>query len=599
MSDLGAAARPIAASRPNGEQARQTPAALASNVMDAWISEFKAAAEGRDGRAVAALFVPDGYWKDILSFTWSFRTFQGRDNIETRWQETQDDVAPRNIRLSPDRSAPKLTRRGARDVIEGFFDFDTKVGRGTAFVRLVPTDGRWSDPRAWIMLTTLQELNGAEECAGRRRPTHAAPRDDSERLPNDPQVLIIGGGQAGLTLAARLGQMGVDYLILEKNTRIGDNWRKRYDALTLHNDLRANHLPYLPFPETWPTFLPKDRLADWLETYANLLDLSVLTNAEVTAGRFDPSRGRWLIDVTCGNEKRQFDVPHIVIAVGSVSGVPNVPHLPGIENFAGEVIHSSEYSTGGAYRGKRALVFGTGNSAHDIAQDLYVSGAESVTMVQRGPTAVVSVEPSAALVYALYTEEIRSVEDIDLIMASVPYPILVESMQWLTRKTCKLDEDLLSRLKAAGFETEFEHDFTGFYMKYLRRGGGYYIDVGCAELIADRKIGLVQTTDIVGFTADGALSKEGDVLGTDLIVLATGYENEQSAIRRLLGDEVAERLGAVWGFDENYAMRNMWQRTAQQGLWLMGGALNDCRPYSRYLALQIVAELRNVPRPQA
>jgi cation diffusion facilitator CzcD-associated flavoprotein CzcO len=259
-------------------------------------------------------------------------------------------------------------------------------------------------------------------------------------------------------------------------------------------------------------------------------------------------------------------------------------------------MHSSEFSSGRRYRGQHAIVIGTGNSGHDVAQDLYSNGAASVTIVQRSPTCVVSLVPSGTLVYALYSE--GPADDIDLITAAIPYPVLRETYQWLTAKTCRLDAELLDGLAAAGFELDFGADRTGFHMKYLRQGGGYYINVGCSELIARRLIRLVAARDIATFTEAGLRLSDGTVIPADLVVLATGYEKQPAGIRRLCGDEVADRVGDVWGFDEQGFMRNMWTRTGQDRFWLMGGALNECRLFSRFLALQIKADLEGLlPRP--
>ena len=81
----------------------------------------------------------------------------------------------------------------------------------------------------------------------------------------DPTVLVVGGAQAGLSAAARLNQLGVDTLVVEKWPRIGDSWRKRYHSLALHNSIHVNNLPYLPFPPTWPNYIPKDMLGLWFE----------------------------------------------------------------------------------------------------------------------------------------------------------------------------------------------------------------------------------------------------------------------------------------------------------------------------------------------
>ena len=241
--------------------------------------------------------------------------------------------------------------------------------------------------------------------------------------------------------------------------------------------------------------------------------------------------------------------------------------------------------------GKRAIVIGTGNSGHDVAQDLYSNGAQ-VTIIQRSPTCVVSLVPSGTMVYALYAE--GPPDDIDLITVSIPYPVLRETYQWLTKKTCQLDRALLDKLEAVGFETDFGDDGTGFHMKYLRTGGGYYINVGCSDLIADKKIGLVHARDIDTFTPDGLTLSDGSSVPADLVVLATGYENQREAVRVMFGDGVAAKIGDVWDFDGDGFMQNMWRETGQDHLWMMGGSLMEARLWSRFLALRLKAKLEGI-----
>ena len=124
-------------------------------------------------------------------------------------------------------------------------------------------------------------------------------------------------------------------------------------------------------------------------------------------------------------------------------------------------------------------------------------------------------------------------------------------------------------------------------MKYLRRGGGYYINVGCSELLIDGHISLIQNSDISAVTEDGLLLTDGRTHCADAIMLATGYKNLQESLRMFFGDAVANSVGPIWDFDEEGELRNMWRRTAQPGLWFAAGSLAQCRIYSHFLALQI------------
>lgn len=283
---------------------------------------------------------------------------------------------------------------------------------------------------------------------------------------------------------------------------------------------------------------------------------------------------------------------HLVFATG-VSSIPIMPKLPGLEAFRGTVMHSGAYTDGAKWKGRRALVLGTGNSGHDVAQDLHASGAE-VSLIQRSPTYIVSLK-EAQSVYAIYAEGIP-IEDCDLLATATPYPVLVRAYQLSTAASRAADQPLLDGLAARGFRLDFGEDDTGFQMKYLRRGGGYYFNVGCSDLIVAGEIGLLQYDDIEGFVPGGVRLRSGSIVPAELLVLATGYKNQQDVVRACLGDAVADRVGPVWSFDEGGELRNMWRPTAQDGLWFTAGSLAQCRIYSKYLALQIKARVESLGR---
>jgi hypothetical protein len=283
--------------------------------------------------------------------------------------------------------------------------------------------------------------------------------------------------------------------------------------------------------------------------------------------------------------KRTMHPRHVVMATG-VSGIPNLPDIPTLKNFTGTVLHSSQYTDGEEWNGKEALVIGTGNSGHDIAQDLYSSGAK-VTLVQRSSTLIVGIEPSAQLVYAPYSE--GTLEDNDLIATSMPLPVARKSHRSVTEVAKELDKDLLDGLQRRGFKLDYGEDDTGWQFKYLTRGGGYYFNVGCSDLIVSGEIRLRQFSDIDSFVTEGARMKSGETIAADLIVLATGYKRQEELVRKLFGDAVVDRVGPIWGFGEGQELRNMYTRTAQPGLWFIAGGLPQCRINSKYLALQIKA----------
>jgi cation diffusion facilitator CzcD-associated flavoprotein CzcO len=570
-----------------------------SLAVDNWLTQFEAALTEPDEGALDALFHQDSYWRDVLALSWNIQTTNGADAILKELKTHARRAVPSAFAIDPDRRAPRKVMRAGTNAIEAIFKFETAVGRGSGIIRLIPDPADRNTPKAWTLLTELGELKGFEEQLGVERPRGNAYSRDF-RGPNwldlrkasagyadrDPTVLVIGGGQSGLCIAARLKQLNVDTLIVDREKRIGDNWRKRYHALTLHNQVQVNHLPYMHFPPNWPTYIPKDKLANWFEAYVETMELNFWTETEFEGGSYDENEGRWAVTLRrADGSSRTMHPRHVVLATG-VSGIPSVPDIAGIKDFQGKVMHSSQYDDGENWKGKRAIVIGTGNSGHDIAQDLCSSGAE-VTLVQRSSTLVVSIEPSAQLVYTPYND--GTLEDNDLIATSMPLKLARKSHAMTTEKSRELDKELLEGLARAGFKLDFGEDNTGWQFKYLTRGGGYYFNVGCSDLIVKGEIALKQFADIETFTASGAKMKRGETMAADLVVLATGYKRQEELVRKLFGEAVEERVGTIWGFGEEQELRNMYTRTGQPGLWFIAGGLAQCRIGSKHLALQIKA----------
>ena len=540
-----------------------------------WLATFEKALAGRDEVLLKTLFHADSHWRDVLALTWHIRTVNGREAVLEELKAHAGRAHPSGFRTDPHRTAPRHVTRAGTDAIEAIFQFETDEGLGNGVLRLRPDEK--NTLRAWTLLTALDEIKGFEERVGTLRPK-------GER---DPVVLVVGGGQAGLSIAARLTQLQVDTLVVDRGQRIGDNWRNRYRALTLHNQVQVNHLPYMPFPPNWPTYIPKDKLAGWFEAYVESMELSYWTGTEFKGGAYSESEERWSVVLhRADGTKREIRPRHVVMATGA-SGIPNLPDLPMLRNFGGKILHSSQYGDGEAWKGKHVLVIGTGNSGHDIAQDLYSSGAK-VTLVQRSPTLIVNIEPSAQLPYALYFEG-PPLEDCDLITTSIPLTLARKGHRLLTEQAKQADKELLDGLERVGFKLDFGEDGTGWQFKYLTRGGGYYFNVGCSDLIVEGEIGLLQFSDIAGFVAEGARLRTGETLAADLVVLATGYKGQEYLVAKLFGDDVAARVGPIWGFGGEQELRNMFTRTAQPGLWFIAGSFAQCRIYSKYLALQIKA----------
>jgi putative flavoprotein involved in K+ transport len=275
------------------------------------------------------------------------------------------------------------------------------------------------------------------------------------------------------------------------------------------------------------------------------------------------------------------------VFANGVSSYPMIPDIPGLQDFAGEIIHSEGFDSGASWRGRNALIIGTGSSANDIALDLHSHGVNT-TLIQRGSTTVVSIDPSARLNEAIWDEG-GALEDCDQIVSAATPPLTIKAYKSVTRRMRELDKELIEGLKAIGFKHDFGEDETGHQMKYFRRGGGYNLDAGSSALMIKGEIGLLAYETIERFAAAGALLKDGSTVPADLIVLATGYYPQKELVRRALGDAMAERIGPVWGIGPDGDLNNMYKRTPQQGVWFIGGGLAQCRINSKYLALQIKA----------
>lgn len=563
----------------------QSPAAMA----EAWAEAFNTAVTG-DGD-LADLFARDCYWRDLVALTWSLRIFSGPSEVIRNLGSLAAKEGMRDFQIDDAGSPPQWMERAGERCVEAITRFETDVGRCVGVVRLN------EDGKAWTLMTGLETLKDAAPQTIADGPDIGgeldAPNWLDKRLTaqafdgRDPTVLIVGGGHAGCTAAAELGRLGVETLVVDRMERIGDNWRKRYHSLKLHNRTPINHFPHLPFPETFPAYIPKDKLANWIEFYVDAMEINFWTETDFVGAKWDTDGQCWQASLTLkGGRKRTLYPRHIIMAT-SVSGTPNIPAIPTLERFNGVVQHSSQFKGGQEWAGRNALVIGTGTSAHDIAQHLHAHNA-NVTVVQRSPTMILNIDPSAQLYDGIYLGDGPPLAERDLLNSGTPMPVVKRAHQITTEQVKQIDAPLLQGLKAAGFRLEYGEDDSGWAIKYRQRGGGYYFNAGASDLIAAREIALIQNADINTFTKDGLRMQNGAEIPADLVVLATGYKGQDYMTRQLFGHDVAGNVGQVWGINpETHELNNMWTPTAQPGLWYTAGSLSQCRIYSKYLAMQI------------
>jgi putative flavoprotein involved in K+ transport len=582
----------------------------ATKAIREWLANFEKATSIGDYKAAARLFGDDSYWRDLVSFTWNIKTAEGPAEIETMMAATMPALAPSNWTTDGDGNE-------AGGVTDAWVTFETKIGRGYGHLRLI-------GGKCWTLLTTLKELKGHEEKRGETREkgvTHGAFKDRTTWLEKrqqeeaelgtktQPYVVIIGGGQGGIGLGARLKKLGVPTIIIEKNKKPGDSWRKRYKSLVLHDPVWYDHMPYLPFPDNWPVFTPKDKLGDWLESYTKLMELNYWTSTKAKKASYDAKKKEWTVEVVRNGKPLTLKPKHVVLATG-MSGRPTVPKFKGMARFKGEQHHSSKHAGGEAYKGKKVAVVGSNNSAHDICAALWENGAD-VTMVQRSSTHIVKSDTLMEVALGdLYSERAVkngvTTEKADLIFASLPYRVLPALQVPVYQKMAEIDAPFYDRLKKAGFMLDWGVDGSGLFLKYLRRGSGYYIDVGASELVADGKVKLKSGAQVKEIVEDGIAFEDGSKLKADVIVYATGYGSMNGWAAELISQDVADKVGKCWGFGSDTPkdpgpwegeLRNMWKPTHQEALWFHGGNLHQSRHYSQFLSLQLKARMEGIPTP--
>ncbi|PPQ73074.1 hypothetical protein CVT26_014640 [Gymnopilus dilepis] len=560
----------------------------AARIAEGWFKEFAQAISIGDTEALLNIFCEDALWRDVYAFTWDIRTFDGSAKIksflEARLPVTEIHTLEWKDFVRYQKPFPDTAW------ILGLFGLETRVTSCTVVFRIVPTStGKW---KAYTIFTNLDNLTRYPELIGKHRRQDALPSDQwsQERqqemnYKQSPPVIIVGAGLSGLALAARLKYLGVPALLVEKDARIGDSWRKRYDSLCLHFPIWFDHMPYLPFPPTWPRYTPALKMAEWLECYARLLDLNVWTSSTVVKSALE-DHGKWTVQVQRSDSQMvtYHGVSHFVIATGQGDSIGSIPRISNESSFQGSIIHSSQYKRAEPYRGKKVLVIGAGNSGHDIASDLAKEGID-VTLLQRSSTFVMNLDKGWKYIggafelvssmngsrAALYHEGGPPVETADLLTHSMPHLLLEGGVaQRGTRAVMADQKDLLAALNKVGYRTNSGVKDAGILLNLKQRGGGHYFDVGATKLIIDREIKVKSGTQIKAYEEHGVQFEDGSSLDADVVIFATGAGDMRYFIRLLCGDDIADRCPPMLGLNVEGEMS--WFRPLPvDGLWYMHG----------------------------
>ncbi|KAF7773525.1 hypothetical protein Agabi119p4_5692 [Agaricus bisporus var. burnettii] len=591
----------------------------ARKVASEWFASFADKVTSNDPEGITNLLVRSSfdsgrpetadqvsvYWRDLLALTWNFRSFEGTTPIREFLTDRLPSAKIANLKLKTSDDAEGLAPVFARPMpdlawITGFFTFETDVGFCSGIFRLVPTldEQQRVQWKAHCIFTNLEELRGFPEKVGNLRdPTPYSggweKLREKEKLFEDaePTVLIVGAGQSGLTAAARLKLLGISSVLIEKNERVGDNWRNRYDVLCLHDPVWYDHMPYIPFPENWPIYSPAKKLANWLEFYADSMELNVWTSTTVSHIEREQSTGLFKVKVQHKNKgsERIFTVKHVVLAPGFSGGSWYTPTYPGMDKFKGQIIHSSEYKKAEDYLGKKVILVGSCTSAHDIGMDLYDNGID-VTMYQRSSTHVITAQSVVNVFFkGLFDETGPPITVADKVAASFPNLLNVGIHHRGTLAAEKAEKEMLDNLRRVGFNLNRGYKDAGVLLTAFTRAGGYYLDVGGSQYVIDGKIKLKSKTAMEGFTETGINFADGSQLEADVVVFCTGLGSTRDVIKTFLDPKTFQNMNEIWGYNNEMEFNGIYGDTGVPNLWYMMGSLGLCRFYSKRLALQIKA----------
>ena len=573
-----------------------------------WLNKFEKLIYEKNIEKILDLFSDTTSWRDLISFTWNIITFESKKEIKLMLSNVLVEINPENFQIIDMKTKIKPG--------ETWFSFETKYASCKGHIRL-------KDGKAITFLSVIDELKGYEEKKGYNRELgtefgafkyrknwlekQLSDFNDLNESKN-PYCLIVGGGQAGLALAARLKQLNVPTIVIDKNKTPGDTWRNRYHSLCLHDPVWYDHMPYMQFPDHWPIFSPKDKIGDWLEMYAKIMEINYWGLSECINASFDELNEEWTVIVDKNGEDVEIKTKHLVFATG-MSGMPNIPNIENLDQYKGDYVHSSNFISGSSYKDKNCIVVGSNNSAHDIAAELWEQGAMNVTMIQRSSTTVARSSTLLDLqTRGNFSEQaVQSgitVDIADLIVASNPYKTIHKDGQKSVQLLKNIDKEFYKKLSGSGFLFDFGEDESGLSVKYLRRGSGYYIDVGGSELIINGEIKLESPAEIKFFNEKSIVLDNGKEIDCDLVVFATGYGSMNQWAAKLISQEVSDKVGKCWGLGSGTRkdpgpwegeLRNMWKPTNQNSLWFHGGNLAQARHYSKYLSLQIKARFEKIP----
>ncbi|KIW11309.1 hypothetical protein PV08_10609 [Exophiala spinifera] len=559
-----------------------------------------------NGTLDANALQPTALWRDHFALTGQARTFDGHVKIAEEWNSQAKRLSLSSFRTKP---AFIVTPVPGSSWIQVPFTFTTHainglVGECTGFACFIlDEDGSWT---IWMLVTLLENFAGhghpdvpllTEKSLGVNGDSVTKGVVESNNRSHDSQhtfdVVIIGAGQCGLSVAGRVGALGLRYVLLEKRASIGHNWIGRYESVRQHTVREYNNLP---FERTWhptdPLLLPGKIVAEGFENYVTKYNINLWTNAETTGAKWVEEGRVWTLDVTVkGAEKRTLVCRHLVISVGAGMSVDRDPKIPGTERYEGILLHSGAYKHSRDWVAKNGIVIGSGTMAHDIAEDMYRAGLRSIHMIQRNRTCVYPIEWVIKGQSSHYNLEVPTAAA-DVMSAGLPNKISRDIVKIQYDMATKAESERFDALERAGFRVDRT---TPLMDNIMMRYGGYYIDIGASAHIVRGEIKVKSGVPIAAFTPEGLRFQDGSELKADVVVIAVGQDHDyRHQVGDIVGRDFASQLGEFWGLDEEGELRNV-MKPAAPGLWMFGGTAPQARWWSRFVALAIQSDKLGEP----
>lgn len=519
-----------------------------------------------------ASYIEGAVWRDSFALTGTLRTFYSPQGITQAWRAASKHSAhPLTDSFQIHKDAGMVTNlpNGSSWVeVRGSFKIKTVsglVGICSLLISVVPAADRpW---KIWSMRTVLDEIEGWPSV------TSYTPKIENGSVTNGANghhesgdedesyydVVVVGGGQAGLSTTARLQALGVNYVLLDKYKQIGDSWATRYNSARLHTIREYSHLPFdrTFTADKYQEFLTKDDLARGYRDWANKFGISdhTWTEAELKSGSWHDQKQSWSLNILKSGKQRKLKCKFMVMCTGGGGQVPFMPDIPGKVSFDGEVLHSSRYKSAKAWSGKHGVVIGTANTAHDVAEDMLAAGIASVTMVQRNTTYVLPYEYWQKLSSRTYNGQLPT-EVADKLQMSGPNAVGRLMIKGGLDGMAAQESERFDALERAGFKTERYGDLM-FHLS--ERAGGHYMDVGASQKIADGKIKVKQGPP-TSYIKNGLAFADGSTLNADVIVWCTGFQvNLRDSIRQMLGNDVGDQIDDFFGIDDEGEVKGAWK----------------------------------------